>query len=136
MIATVDKNGAARRYPASSFPQISGIRLAPSGVEAALVNLSSVGMLVECAARMAPGTAATVMFVGSFSPSSVAASVVRSEVAGIGKNGSLSYRIGMSFDQPITLDETLGLTVDHPAEELAPPVLAVEPVTAVCRNRW
>jgi len=54
----------ARRYPASAFPEILGIRLAPTGATATLVNMSATGVLVECASRPLPGAVLTVHFTG------------------------------------------------------------------------
>jgi hypothetical protein len=93
----------ARRYAASSFPEIQGIRLVPSGASATLVNLSATGILVESTSRSVPGMVLTVEFAGTFSPASVEGRVIRCEVIGIGADGSLRFNIGLAFTTPIAL---------------------------------
>jgi hypothetical protein len=128
---------APRRHLAASFPEITGIRLAPVGGGSTLVNLSSTGVLVECASRVSVGTAVTVSFEGTFTPSSVSSRVSRCEVSGITADGALRFHLGIAFDSRIALDE------DDNAAGLEPaPMSSVPPVTdtvtrpALLRNRW
>ena len=88
---------AARRHPASEFPEITGIRLAPGFARATLLNLSVTGILVECTSRVVPGTALTVHFEGTFSPPSIESRVTRCVVTGIARDGiaPLSRRPGV-----------------------------------------
>ena len=130
---------AARRYAASSFPQIQEVRLVPPGAVASLVNLSTSGILVECESRLVPGSILTVEFTGTFTPSSMEGRVIRCEVIGIATGGSLRYRIGLAFSTPIALPTE---TADQ-SEAPAPAPAAPPPVTAVAaagppvlRNRW
>jgi len=134
----------ARRYPASAFPEIQGIRLAPTGSTAALVNMSATGVLVECASRPLPGAILTVHFTGTFSPASMKSRVVRCEVAGIAADGSLRYHVGLAFNTRIALpNETEDGADASAAPPSAPPLAAavvaaaaVEMVVPVLRNRW
>jgi PilZ domain len=127
----------ARRYPASAFPEIQGIRLTPLGAAATLVNLSATGALIECASRPVPGTGLTVHFKGTFSPASIESRVVRCEVAGIANDGSLRYHLGVAFNTRLALPNDALDDVDEPAEEPSAPLPAVVAVDApVLRNRW
>jgi len=126
-----------RRHLAASFPEISGVRLTPVGGDAVLVNLSSTGVLVECASRVAVGTALTVGFVGSFTPASVVSRVARCEVSGIAGDGSLRFHLGIAFDSRLALDD------DDTAAARAPelvasalPVAGPSPRPVLLRNRW
>ena len=69
------------RRPASTVPEITGVRLKPHGADATLVNISTSGILVECASRIKPGTAVIIVFEGTFSPAQIDARVARSSVA-------------------------------------------------------
>jgi hypothetical protein len=134
----------ARRYPASALPEIQGIRLAPLGVAATLVNLSATGVLVECASRPVPGAVLTVHFQGTFSPALIKTRVVRCEVAGIATDGSLRYHLGLAFNTRITLPNDTEDDVDACAAAPSAPSLAAAAVAAaaadvaapVLRNRW
>ena len=109
----------ACRYPASAFPEIEGIRLAPSGAAATLVNMSATGGLVE-GSRAAPGAALTLHFKGTFEPASIKGRVVRCEVAGIAADGSLRFHLGLAFNTRFAL---LNKVEDEVAERA--PVLSV-----------
>lgn len=130
----------ARRYPASAFPEIQGIRLAPTGATATLVNLSASGILVECASRPAPGAVLTVHFKGTFTPASIKSRVVRCEVAGISADGSLRYHLGLAFSTRIVLPNETEDDVEAGAEApAAAPLAAVTPAVVAApllRNRW
>jgi hypothetical protein len=130
----------ARRYPASAFPEIRGVRLTPLGATAALVNLSASGILVECGSRAVADTAMTVHFDGSFSPASIESRVVRCEVAGIAPDGSLRYHIGLAFSGRITLPVAAQDEVAECAAAPSAPLVAAAAVAAegspVLRNRW
>ena len=134
----------ACRYPASAFPEIEGIRLAPSGAAATLVNMSATGGLVECTSRAAPGAALTLHFKGTFEPASIKARVVRCEVAGISADGSLRFHLGLAFSTRLALPDKAEDEVDASAIELSAPPLAfvaaagaaTDVVAPVLRNRW
>jgi hypothetical protein len=135
-----------KRYPASAFPEITGIRLAPVGATARLLNLSAAGILVECSSRAVPGTAITVHFQGSFVPPTVEGKVVRCEVTGIGRDGALRFHLGLAFNERIHLavDEDVPVPASHPEPRALPKVAsallasfaASEPAADVVRNRW
>jgi PilZ domain len=121
------------RRPAAAVPSITGLRLAPHGIEATLVNISVSGLLAECPDRMKPGTAVTVVFEGTFVPRSVDARVARTSVASMGSDGRLRYHIGMAFSTAITLDDGEGETSDTAPTAAETDILA--PLAAP-RNRW
>jgi hypothetical protein len=152
-----------RRYAASLFPGIEGIRLLPLGTDAMLVNLSTNGALIECPNRSAPGSTVTIEFSGSFSPGLVDGRVIRCEVKGIGSDGSMRYHIGLAFTAPIILpsdataepDPRAAAPAAHAAAPAAPVAAPSEPAAApavtpapaaqgqpaapappVLRNRW
>jgi hypothetical protein len=129
----------ARRYPASSFPDIDEITLVPPGAAASLVNLSATGMLVESEGRLGPGTDLSVEFGGGFTPPLVEGRVIRCEVIGIAANGGLRYRIGLAFNNRLALPNEPGAASDAPPEQTAVAPVPVVPPAApppVLRNRW
>lgn len=128
--AAAAERRVATRHPAAEMTAITGIRLSPGGREAFLVNISTTGVLVRCATRLLPGTPITVVFEGGFSPSSTKGRVVRCMVADIGREGGLSYHIGVAFNGVIPLGEE---PVETPV-----PVAEVPPAAAaaVLVNRW
>jgi hypothetical protein len=130
------ENRTATRYPASMVPGIAGVRISPHGADATLLNISIRGVLVECTSRFRLGTAVTVVFEGTFSPSSVAGRVARISVSTMSANGVLRYHVGVEFGAPIAL------AVDGPAAGVpAPwpqPAAASQPGVpqAALVNRW
>jgi len=133
------------RRPASAVPEITGVRLKPHGADATLVNISTSGILVECASRIKPGTAVIVVFEGSFSPAQIDARVARSSVAIMHKGGGLGYHTGIAFNQPIVLPDLPGeINVpDEPEPQAAAPAPVVVAAAAVVEapavvlvNRW
>ncbi|HVH26207.1 MAG TPA: PilZ domain-containing protein [Vicinamibacterales bacterium] len=127
-----EKRVAVRR-PASQVPAITAIRLSPQGTRATLINISHTGVLVESASSLKPTSAVTVVFEGTFTPSSVPSRVARTTVVGIGKDGTMRYHIGLSFTKPITL-EVAADSHTAPAETTAPSDASEEP--PAIRNRW
>jgi hypothetical protein len=132
----------ARRHPASSFPGIRGVRLAPLRATAGLVNLSATGALVETTDRPALGSTLTVCFDGPFDPASIEGRVVRCEVAGISADGSLRYHLGLAFSRRVTLAQDANAEVDARTAVPAAPSLVAAPVLAAAadapalRNLW
>lgn len=136
--ATHEKRGSPRR-PASAIPSIESVRISPHRAEAVLINISERGVLVECGMRLQPGTRVTVLFSGSFTPSSVPSRVARSVVSGMAAEG-IRYQVGISFNQPIELPE---LPPEAAAEPAAAPAEAAADVTTDVElprkppvNRW
>lgn len=123
----VERRTAPRRH-ASLVPSITGLRLSPCGGEASLVSISTSGVLVKCNTRLTLGSGVKVMLDGTFSPSSIKSRVARCFVADIDSYGVLWYHVGIVFNEPITLDDALGVTNPQPAP--APTV------PAVLSNRW
>jgi hypothetical protein len=121
----------ATRLPASSVASITSVRISPVGSEATLVNISSTGVLVRCVTRLLPGTPVTVVFDGSFTPSSVKGKVVRCMVADICKPAGLAYHIGIAFNSAIALQEPSASPAETAAQ--AAPVQAAAPILV---NRW
>jgi hypothetical protein len=122
---------AAQRVLASDMPAITGVRLSSNDAVSKLVNISTSGVLVECTSKPRPGTAVTVNFIGTFSPSVVRGRVARTIVASLGKDGTLRYMVGIAFDQPIDLPEPD--EAEGAVEDSAP---AARPVSFRLQNRW
>jgi hypothetical protein len=120
---------AALRHPASLVPAITGVHLSPFGGPASLVNISTSGALVNCNTKLVPGTKTTVIFDGTFTPSSIVGTVVRCTVSHINAGGSLSYEIGIAFDQEVTINEDREETPSSPTTQ--PPIVPSKLV-----NRW
>ncbi len=147
---SIEHRNSGRR-PASTVPEITGVRLKPHGADATLVNISTSGILVECASRIKPGTAVIVVFEGTFSPAQIEARVARSSVAIMHKGGGLGYHTGIAFNHAIVLPDLLGeINVPdepepeaetQPAQE-SPATLAtlatlpVDPPPLALVNRW
>ena len=128
--ATAERR-AATRHPASGMSSITGVHLSPGGGEASLVNISSTGALVRCPTKLLPGTAVTITFDGTFSPSTIKGKVVRCFVADICRPAGLAYHIGINFNLAIQLDEKEPVEDSKPGAAIPP--LPVEPVLV---NRW
>jgi len=128
----------APRRPAAAMPSITGMRISPHGVDAALVNISTSGVLAECGERLKPGSLVTVVFEGTFLPRTIEGRVARNSVWAMGKDGRLRYHVGISFANAIELPQD-DAPVHAPQAAVAPaPSPATAPVTAqpVVRNRW
>ena len=95
------------------------------------MNISTSGVLVECASKPRPGSAVTVHFVGGFTPASVRGRVARTIVASLGKDGVLHYMIGIAFDEAIELDSQLAEPAAAP-----PPADTAPKVVSRLQNRW
>jgi hypothetical protein len=126
----VSERRVAHRRPAAQVPSITGVRLSPGGGDSALVNISITGALVRSTSRLLPGTPVTVLFEGTFSPSSIKSKVVRCVVADICKPAGLSYHIGIAFNERIHFD-------DEPAETAAQTSAPPAPDAGhILVNRW
>ena len=130
-VAATAERRAATRHPGSGMASITGVHLSPGGGEAWLVNISTTGALVRCPTKLVPGTAVTVTFDGTFSPSSIKGRVVRCFVADICRPSGLAYHIGINFNQAIRLEEDEPVEVSRP-DAAIPPL----PVTPGLVNRW
>jgi hypothetical protein len=122
---------AVPRSDASLVPAITGLRFAPRGADARLLNISTTGLLAECGVQLRLGSAVPVLFEGAFSPKAVDGRVMRSSVVKLDKSGGLRYQVGIAFRQSIPLDsirEPGARTDPAPADTVAAPALV--------RNRW
>lgn len=129
---------ASPRHPASRVPEITGVRLTPSGGDATLVNISSSGALVECGTKVVPKSPVTVSFRGTFTPAFVDGHVVRCSVARIDKDSALRYHVGIAFNQTIPFDP--GPVDDRhdalPATPASSPGASRRAAPPEVRNRW
>jgi len=124
----------ATRHLYTGMPSITGVHLSPGGGEASLVNISSTGVLVRCPTKLLPGTAVTITFDGTFSPSTIKGKVVRCFVADICRPAGLAYHIGIAFNQAIQLEEE---EKEEPVEDIKPDAAIPPPPAApVLVNRW
>ena len=85
--------------------------------------------MARCPKRLIPGVPVTVTVAGTFTPSVIKGRVARCEVGGIGKDGVIQYRIGVAFDEPVSL----------PDEDVAPveaPAARAETLEPTVENRW
>jgi hypothetical protein len=98
------ENRKAARRTAASVPQITGLRISPHGIEAALIDISETGLLAECSERLKPGSAVTAVFEGTIVPNTAEGRVVRSTVWSVGRDGRLRYHVGIGFTKPFPLD--------------------------------
>jgi hypothetical protein len=146
----------APRYSAADVPSITGLRLSPHGAEATLVNLSTTGLLAECAVRLKTGSTVTVQIEGTFTPSTVQGRVARCSVARVSSGGTLLYHVGLAFSEAIPLPPELervsAVTTEPPAPAAAmtetpeaaagdgaapsPVPSPAEHVRPTLRNRW
>jgi hypothetical protein len=133
--AAIAEVRAAVRREAALVPNITSVSLMPQRADAELVNISTTGMLVECATRRPPGSSCTVVIEGGFTPASIECRVARSAVVAVRKDGSIRYHIGFCFKQPIALEELPAPpepVVEAPIAEPTKPVQA----PSTLRNRW
>ena len=83
--------------------------------------------MARCQKRLAPGVTVTITVAGTFTPSVIKGRVARCEVGGIGKDGVINYKIGIGFDEPVSL----------PDEDRAPGPAIVEAASEpAVENRW
>ena len=135
--AAASETRAAARREATLVPNITAVRVMPHRADAKLINISTTGMLVECATRLQPGSSCTVIIEGGFTPASIESRVARSAVIAVTKEGGIRYHIGFSFKQPIVLEEL----PEEPEPVPETPIVELEPVrpiptTSTLRNRW
>ena len=94
----------ARRRPAAAVPAITGLILSPNAAEATLVNISTSGLLADCAVRFKVGDAVRITFEGTFVPRSVDGSVVRTSVVSMAASG-IRYHVAVAFKASLDLDQ-------------------------------
>lgn len=141
----------APRVPASDIPSITGLRFSPHGADAKLVNISTSGLLAECALRLKVGSTVSIQFEGTFLSTAVPGRIARCEVSTM-KSGTLMYHIGIDFNAPIDLGDAQPAAAaaevkraPAPVETMRPravgpvavgPVPVAPPAPPAVRNRW
>jgi hypothetical protein len=85
--------------------------------------------MARCQKRLVPGAAVTVSTAGTFTPAVIKGRVARCEVGGIGKDGAIHYKIGIVFDETVSLPDE----GRDPATEPRPVEGSPEPDL---QNRW
>jgi hypothetical protein len=141
--ASAAEQRAALRVPAAQVPSIQGVRISGNDDVSTLVNISTSGVLVECAFKPRPGSAVTLDFLGTFTPATIRGRVARTIVASLNKHGILRYMVGIAFETPIVLDP-LEAAADRPTADASPdsgamalPELAPAPrLSSRLQNRW
>jgi hypothetical protein len=98
-----DQRSAVRR-PAASVPGITGLRISPHGIQAALVDISETGLLAECSERISANTAVTILVEGTFEPRSIEGRIARVAVSAMDRDGRLHYHVGIAFARPVDLE--------------------------------
>ncbi len=136
------ENRVAVRFPAAAVPSITGLRFSPLGAEAVLLNISTTGLLAQCAVRLQPGSSLTVLVDGTFEPRSIRGRVARTSVAALA-GGRLLYHVGIAFTTPIPLGhletQSSGPVPSVEQQAAAPATVAspaVTPKELPLRNRW
>jgi hypothetical protein len=146
-----DEKRNAPRIPAAEIPAITGLRISPHGAEAALVNISTTGLLADCGVRLKPGSTVTIQFEGQFPQAPVPGRVVRCSVARVTNAGGLRYHVAVAFAAAIRLPieappappvvpPSLMMTHTAPpppaAAAASAPAVPAEPKRPLIRNRW
>jgi hypothetical protein len=103
------------RYPREAVPEITALRV--SGDEAALVNISASGLLVESATRYAPGRRIIVEFDGKFPTKRIKGRIVRCQVSAINEKRELLYHTALVFESRLMLNTTAGAASRSTAPE-------------------
>ena len=99
----------ARRMRASEAGVVRHARLLPGG-DAIILNISNTGLLVENKGRLPVGTTVNVRLEGA-SVMGMEGHIVRSRVAAIHRDGSVSYETAIEFERPQAID---GHDVEEP----------------------
>jgi len=92
----------ARRMRASEAGVVRQARLLPGG-DAIILNISNTGLLVENKGRLPVGTTVNVRLEGA-SVIGMEGHIVRSRVAAIHRDGSVSYETAIEFERPQSID--------------------------------
>ncbi len=98
---TGDERRTARRRPQGDLPWLSKVKLA-AGVDVALVNISSSGVLFESGAKFVPGSTTELHLSGEGTNMVVPVRFIRSEIARIDALG-VKYHAAAAFDKEIDL---------------------------------
>ena len=122
----------ARRMRASEAGVVRHARLLPGG-DAIILNISNTGLLVENKGRLPVGTTVNVRLEGA-SVMGTEGQIVRSRVAAIHRDGSVSYETAIEFARPQSID---GHEVEKPAAKARSEPEATENVYVLdTSNDW
>ena len=109
-----DPRERSARIAGSEVDTGGDVKLVPGG-PVDLINLSETGALVEGRSRCAVGSVVT-LCLGGESPRRMAARVVRCNVSVIHRDSTMSYQLGLEFDEAIALDDLVAPDLVTPAE--------------------
>jgi hypothetical protein len=132
--AAADSKAAnrARRMRASEAGVVRQARLLPGG-DAIILNISNTGLLVENKGRLPVGTTVNVRLEGA-SVMGMEGHIVRSRVAAIHRDGSVSYETAIEFDRPQSID---GHDIEEPIVKPRSEPVATENVYVLdTSNDW
>jgi hypothetical protein len=130
------EHSASRRRPASAVPSIKSVRISPPGFKATLVDISESGLLAEWGLALKIGQMVTVDFEGTFSPQSLGAQVIRSEVLSMA-SGGVRHHVGLAFTVPITFEDMPPPPPETSAETDAVQTAVADPLQPDdIENRW
>ena len=122
----------ARRMRASEAGVVRQVRLLPGG-DAIILNISNTGLLVENKGRLPVGTIVNVRLEGA-SVIGMEGHIVRSRVAAIHRDGSVSYETAIEFERPQSID---GHDIEEPIVKPRPEPEAPENVYVLdTANDW
>jgi hypothetical protein len=127
-------NGRADRLPRMTPAALGiskGVKLLPGG-EAALLNISNSGAQIEGKSRLVVGSRVSIRLQGG-AVNRLDGTIVRSQVATIHRDGSLSYESGVDFDRPYPI--TGPLEGDEPGAAAHTAFVPVQPTTVALRPR-
>jgi hypothetical protein len=113
------------------------VKIVPGGA-VDLINLSETGALVEGKSRLAVGTPVTVCL-GGDAGRRLAGKVVRCNVSAIHRDSTMSYQVGIAFDEAAAVDVVAALPVNEPVQEtVAVPPPASNPAAEIEElvNEW
>ena len=99
--AAGNERRTARRRPRNDLPWLSKVKLG-TGLDVALVNISTSGVLVESGSKFTPGTMSELILTGNGANMVVPVRVIRSEIARIDALG-VRYHAAAAFDKEIDL---------------------------------
>jgi hypothetical protein len=131
----VDDRRRSPRRTLSDIPVITGVTIASEPV--VVVNLSAVGVLIECERRLFPRVAGQLEFQGEEGARRVNGRVVRSEVARFDER-SVQYRIAIAFETPLDFIDRAAPAgaPGPPISDFAAPALAVDDVDGSLERRF
>jgi len=104
---------AARRVPGAEVAMGGEVRLSPGGA-VELINISQGGALVETSARLVVGAVVT-LSVGGPRPQRLRGRIVRSQVCAIHRDSTMSYQLGIAFEDQAQVDAVPDDKVDREA---------------------